>query len=452
MDTLPNPDFESPMDSSPLSTYQIGIVVLCALIAMIDGFDTQVIAFVAPKISQSWGVPIAQFGPIFGANLLGGLFGALGFGIAADRFGRKPGLLLAMALFGVASVATSLAESMRELLVFRAITGVGLGGALPSIIALTSEYAPARLRATMVTSMFCGFPLGAAAGAVASAWAIPAFGWQSILIAGGVIPLLLIPFVALIVPESIRYLVMRGNTLRAQQILSRMHLRLGPTQSRQQPQTGHKQLPVVGLFTEGRAAGTLLLWFVFFLSLLMTYFLISWVPSIVNQVGLAYQGAVVAVAMLNIGGVFGCLLMGRLIDRVGPYSVIASGYAIGAFAISAIGFAGTSTLLVLGAALLAGFFSIGAQMCVVALVAGYYPTALRATGIGWSMGMGRIGAVVGPVAGGLLIAAGLGSTALFLSVATASLLAAAGALTMGYLTKPSAIASTLTQKSNGHAA
>ena len=433
MDPLPNPDFASPMDASPLTRYQIGIIVLCAVVTMADGFDTQAIAFVAPEIARIWDVPIAQFGAVFGAGLLGGMAGALGFGMAADRFGRKPGLLLAMTLFGAASLATPLAHSMGALIALRVVTGIGLGGALPSVIALTSEYAPSRLRATLVTSMFCGFPLGAAIGAAASAWAIPAYGWQSILIVGGLIPVALIPLVAWIVPESIRFLVTQGKSARAQQILARMHLQLGsvPTTEKQLPRPKHST--IAGLFTEGRASGTLLLWLIFFLSLLMTYFLINWVPSIVNQAGLALQGAVVAVAMLNIGGVFGCVLLGRLIDRFGPYGVIACGYAIGAIAIAAIGYAGSSLLPVLAAAFITGFFSIGAQMCVVALVASFYSTELRATGIGWAMGMGRIGAIVGPVAGGLLVAAGLGAKALFLFVASASALAAGSALVMGRL-------------------
>jgi AAHS family 4-hydroxybenzoate transporter-like MFS transporter len=428
------------MDSSALTRYQIGIVILCALITMIDGFDTQAIAFVAPEIARFWGIPIAQFGPVFGAGLLGGMVGALGFGVAADRFGRKPGLLIAMGLFGAASVATPLANSMGELIALRVITGIGLGGALPSVIALTSEYAPARLRATLVTSMFCGFPLGAAIGAAASAWAIPAYGWQSILVMGGLIPMALIPLVAWIVPESIHYLVTQGKYPRAQQILARMHLQLQPNPAAEKQQPRPKHSTITALFSEGRAAGTLLLWLIFFLSLLMTYFLINWTPSIVNQAGLAFQGAVVAVAMLNIGGVFGCVLLGRLIDKFGPYGVIACGYAIGAFAIAAIGYAGTSMVLVLAAAFITGFFSIGAQMCVVALVASFYSTALRATGVGWAMGMGRIGAIVGPVAGGLLVAAGLGAKALFLFVAAVSLLAAGSALVMG-LARPRAVAS-----------
>lgn len=440
MSALPITDFESPVDSSPLSSYQIGIVTLCALITMIDGFDTQAIAFVAPEIARSWGVPIAQFGPVFGAGLLGGLVGAMGFGMAADRFGRKPGLLLAMGLFGTASLATPLAQTIGQLIALRIVTGIGLGGALPSVIALTSEYAPARLRATLVTSMFCGFPLGAAIGAAASAWAIPVYGWQSILIMGGLIPVALLPFVGWIIPESIRYLIAQNRNAQAQRILARMHLEFGPKTAPEKPRSRPKHSTIAALFTEGRAGGTLLLWLIFFLSLLMTYFLINWIPSIVNQAGLALQGAVVAVAMLNIGGVFGCVSLGRLIDKFGPYGIIGCGYTIGAFAIAAIGYAGTSIALVLVAAFFTGFFSIGAQMCVVALVASFYPTALRATGVGWSMGMGRIGAIVGPLAGGLLVGAGLGAKALFLFVAVASLLAAGSALVMGRLARPRVMA------------
>lgn len=438
MNLSDNDSIESDLDARPLSYFQIRIIAVCALVAMIDGFDTQSIAFMAPAIAQAWGVPSAEFGPVFGAGLFGTLIGALAFGVAADRFGRKPCLLISIFLFSVMSCATPLlAHSMRELFVLRVITGIGLGGAIPIIIALTTEYAPRRFRATLITAMFCGFPLGAAIGAVASARLIPVYGWESVLILGGVIPLAILPFVHWLVPESIRFLLVRGRTRQANQILLRLNLAVRSEETKHTSdlagaaRQGNSKPSM--LFKEGRATGTILLWLTFFLSLALTYFLINWIPIVARDSGVQLQGAVIGVATLNLGGIIGCVCLGRLIDRFGPFGVISTGYVIGAMAIAAIGFATTSMTLGV-VTFVAGFFALGSQMCVMALAAAFYPTYLRGTGVGFSMGIGRTGGIAGPVVGGLLVGMGMSAKGIFLFTAVMALLAAASVLLMGRLT------------------
>ncbi|MDB5475115.1 MAG: hypothetical protein JWP49_626 [Phenylobacterium sp.] len=424
-------DLEAIVDTLPLKPAQLAIVLLCALVAMVDGFDTQSIALVAPVIIAGWGVKAAAFGLVFSAGLFGSLVGALTMGVVADRQGRKPALIASMLVFALVTLATPLAHTTSALTALRFLTGLGLGGALPIIISITSEFAPARQRATIVSLMFCGFPLGAVIGGVAAARLIPAFGWPSIFYVGGAAPLLLLPLIAAFVPESVRFMALRQDHARLGKVLDRMGwapLWNGELALR----TDERRSPVAKLFTEGRALGTLLLWATLFLSLLLTYFLINWIPIIARQSGIGMQGAVLAVAAVNLGAILGCLVIGRLADRYGNATAyISCGFALGAVAIVMIGRAEGSGTWLLWASLLAGVFTIGAQMCTVAFCAAFYETSLRATGVGWAIGVGRIGAIVGPLLGGVLIAAGMPTPTLFLVIGLMSIGSALGAAGIG---------------------
>jgi AAHS family 4-hydroxybenzoate transporter-like MFS transporter len=424
-------DLESIIDSSRLSGFQIAIMVCCALIAMMDGFDTQSIAFVAPEIASAWHIEASAFGSVFGAGLFGGLIGAMTLGMASDRFGRKPILLFAVALFAAGSLVTPFVTSVMELRVVRFVTGIGLGGALPSFIALTSEYAPRRLRATLVSLMFCGFPLGAVLGGFASAKLIPLFGWTSVFIAGGILPLLVLPVFIVFIPESVRFLVLKKDHVSIVRVLRRMkstHTWSGQGTTR----SPMPRAPLASLFTHGRAAGTFLLWITLFLSLLLTYYLINWIPIIARRNGLGIESAVIAVSMLNLGSIVGCVVIGRLADRFGPALIIAPSFTLGAVAIASIGYAGQSGALLSGMAFMAGALSIGAQMCTIALCASFYETLVRATGVGWSIGVSRVGAIVGPVVGGILLGAGVSSSSLFLIAGLISFGAAIAMFAMGW--------------------
>lgn len=425
-------DLESIIDEGRVSGLQIVIFVLCGLVAMVDGFDTQAIAFVAPEIMAAWGVAPSAFGPVFGAGLLGGLLGALAFGAAGDRFGRKATLSCAVLLFALASLLTPLAHSAVALAAWRCVTGIGLGGALPSFISLTSEYAPKRLRSTLVGAMFCGFPLGAVLGGGASAVLIPALGWKSVFIAGGLLPLLILPVFLLVVPESARYLALRDDRQAIVRILRRLK-----TETQWNGESDYRAAmphsPVSSLFTQGRATATFLLWIAFFMSLLLTYFLINWIPVVARANGLDIRKAVFAVAMLNLGAVAGCILLGRLADGFGATLTIGCAYLVGAIGIAAIGWVGWSPALLYATSFVAGAFSIGAQMCTVALCAVFYETGLRATGIGWAMGIGRTGAIAGPVLGGVLLGAGVTAPVLFAIAGGTSASAALAVFVLGRL-------------------
>ncbi len=419
MDNEVRPRLGHLLDAGGLGRGQVAVVVLCALVAMVDGFDTQSIALVAPDIAADWGTPAAAFGVVFGVGLFGGLAGAIFFGFTGDRYGRKPTLLVAMAVFAACSLLTPLVTSLTALGLLRLVTGFGLGGALPCVIAITAEYTPARMRSTVVGLMFCGFPLGAVAGGLASARLIPAFGWGSVFLVGGVVPILLFPLLWARLPESARFLALKGDEDPLRAVLGRLGIHGAVEHEPEETRPS-----VARLFTERRAGGTLLLWATLFLSLLLTYLLTNWIPLLARQSGIDAASAIFGVVALNLGAVLGCLVIGRLADRSRPTVVIGSAFALGAVAVAAIGHAGGSAGTLMVAAFLAGALSVGAQMCTVALCAGFYETSVRATGIGWAVGIGRIGGIAGPLLGGLLVTLGAGPPELFLVTGATSLGAA----------------------------
>ena len=394
------------IDSRKLSIFQLLVVLLCALIVFMDGFDTQAIGYVAPAIVRCWRVDRAALTPVFSAGLFGLMLGALAFGPIADRFGRRPVLVFCTLFFGVLSLLTVTADSVRSLIVLRFLTGLGLGGAMPNAIALTTEYAPKRIRATTVMIMFCGFSIGAALGGVAAASLISRFGWKAVFVLGGIVPCVALPFLAALLPESIRYLVVRGGrgeevaaTLR--RIEPGVQIPEGATFTVEEHKA--KGFAVPQLFAEGRGAFTLLIWVVFFMSLLDLYFLTSWLPTIISSAGISVSKAALITAAFQLGGVIGALLLGRLFDRYSPFAMLSLTYLAASAFVLLIGAVGTSILALVLAVFGAGFCVVGGQIGANALTANSYPTAIRSTGVGWALGIGRIGSIIGPLVGGLLL-------------------------------------------------
>jgi AAHS family 4-hydroxybenzoate transporter-like MFS transporter len=414
MSTEGRADLDSIINRGGMSGFQIVIVALCAAVMIVDGFDTQSISFAAPTIAAAWHVQPSAFGLVFGIGLFGGLVGAVCTGVVADRIGRKPTLMMTVLLFGVACLATPFADSMGTLSAIRFVTGFGVGGALPGAIALAAEYAPKRARATVATVTFCGIPLGSVLGSVLASQLIPAFGWESVFVVGGVLPLLLLPFLAARVPESIRFLALTHDEAAIAKLLTRMGVAEElAAQVEIRPVAETQRTPMRSLFTEGRALGTSLLSLALFLTLLMAFFLVNWIPTLATRAGIGASAAILAVAALNIGGILGSLVISRLARRRAPGMVISLGYSLGAVGIACVGQAGRSGSWLLITAFVAGFLAIGAQMCTVSLLALYYETRLRATGVGWGMGCGRVGGIIGPVIGGVLIAASVSTGAIF---------------------------------------
>lgn len=424
------------IDRAKFGPLQFGVTALCFIIAMLDGFDTQSIAFVAPRIAEDWGLAASAFGPIFAIGLLGLTVGAFTLSPAADRFGRKTVILISTLIFGLFALLTAFATSMNELLIYRFITGIGLGAAMPNIIALTSEYGPARLRATLVTVMFCGFPLGSTIGGLVSTWLIAEFDWHSVFVVGGVLPLLLLPVLWFALPESVRFLVAKGAPeTKIAPIVAKIDADASVSEFiaglKHEQSTAAKGFSVFQLFREGRTPTTLLLWVAFFMNLLVMYFLVNWLPTLLKGAGLPLSLAILSTATLNLGGVVGAIALGRMIDRISPYIVLGTAYAASAAFIALLAFGGTNLTVLLAGAALSGFGVVGAQIGCNALTASVYPTAIRATGVGWALGVGRIGAIVGPLVGGMLLARDWTPQSLILLAVVPAVIASIAVFTLG---------------------
>jgi len=422
-------DVQELIDRQPLNRFHYRLVALCAASVLMDGFDAQTIGFVAPALTGQWHISRAALGPVLSSGLVGMLIGALLFGPLGDRLGRRRVLIFCTLWFGIGSLLTAGADSVSSMLVLRLVTGFGLGGTLPNAIALTSEYMPRRLRATGVMLMFCGFSIGAAIGGLLAAGIIPRFGWRAVFVIGGVLPCITAVFL-FILPESIRFLLLKGapsgNDLRVADLLRKIApgLPILPATSFVVPEQPERGFPVTKLFAQNRAGTTLLLWIVFFMSLLDLFFLNSWLPTVLHDVGLELRQAIVITSYFQIGGTVGVVVLGRFIDRQTSYRALAWAYLGGAACVGWIGIAGGSLWTQSIAVFAAGFCIVGAQTGANALAAECYPTAIRSTGVGWALGVGRIGSITGPVVGGLLLSFGWGMRRVFWAAAVPALIAA----------------------------
>jgi AAHS family 4-hydroxybenzoate transporter-like MFS transporter len=433
---MPAVDVPAWLENHKISFVQILVLLLCAATAGLDGFDAQVIGYVAPAVIRELGVPVAAFTPVFVAGLAGMLAGGLFIAPLADWIGRKQVLLWSATFFGAMSLATAFSHSLETLTLLRFLTGIGLGASLPTAIALTAEYFPSRNRATMTMMMFTGFPIGAGLGGLLASSLIKSNGWRSVFFAGGVLPLALAILLAVALPESVRYLARKGKHARVKAILERIshHASFPDTTDFIVPEESAEGLTVRHLFREGRALGTVMLWLMFFVGLLDVFFLSSWLPQVLTDAGLTISAAAAATAVLQGGGVIAALSTGWLVDRYGFAAVLLPLFLGAALWIALLGFAGNSEPLIFLASFLAGASVIGGQTAVNVLAAAFYPTYMRATGIGWALGLGRGGSIVGPVIGGVMITLQWSRPALFVAAAIPALV---GALAVVVMTRTS---------------
>jgi len=356
----------------------------------------------------------------------------------ADRVGRKRVLVAAVLLFGMACAASSLAASLTQLTALRFVTGLGLGAAMPNAVTLMSEYCPDRLRATMTNAMFCGFPLGAAFGGFVAAWMIPQFGWRSVLLAGGVAPLVLGVVMLAVLPESVRYMVARAQPVeKIRAALSRISTSATRAASFVMNETRPSDAGRSGaaiVLSPRYLVGSVMLWIAYFMGLVIFYALINWMPILFKDAGVAPRSATLIAALFPLGGC-GAILLGWLMDRFNANAIIALGFVATAALIYAVGQAAGNVGALVMLVFLAGTFMNTAQSSLPALAAAFYPTAGRATGVAWMMGFGRFGGIAGSLLVAELSRREIGFVGIFSIVAIPGLLAAL-ALLVKHLAEP----------------
>jgi MFS transporter, AAHS family, 4-hydroxybenzoate transporter len=411
-------DIAGLINMRPLGSFQKGIMVLIGGVVFMDGFDVQAIGFVAPALTLDWHIDPIALGPIFGAGLLGMLVGSMLLSILSDRVGRRPVLVGSTAFFSLCMLGTAAATSVQQLVFLRFLTGLGIGGVLANAVALVSEYSPQRQRASLLMWISCGFTGGAIAGGLISATLIPWAGWRSVFLVGGVLPLGIAAVMYWRLPESLLFLSsQQGAHDKLGQLLRRIAPGIDPGRDLHlaRPEQIHGRGSWTKLFRDGRALMTLLLWLVSFANLLNLFFLANWLPLLSTRMGFSSSVAVLMGTTLQLGGLIGAVFMGPLIDRLGYYRVLVPVFLIAGFAVAAIGEPGLSLPLLYLVIFVAGICIVGAQPALNALASTLYPTEIRATGVGWSLGVGRAGAIVGPVVAAQLVALDWSSQSLFLA-------------------------------------
>ena len=414
---------ERALENQRIGALQIGVVAICVLIQMCDGYDVGSIGWAVPSLTHAWNLPPSAFSLAFLWSNLGVMAGALASGPIGDRFGRKPLLLASVAIFGVASLASAFAGSLGLLSALRFFTGLGIAGAFSGTTALTGDYTPQRLRATMIMVTFTGAPLGGFVGGLIVAALLRHYTWPVIFVLGGAFPLVLLLVMALWLPESPRFLARKPNlSPRHQALLARLDIT--QAQGGAHPVDIAAENPVKLLFGRGYALQTLLLWLIFFCSLLNLYLFVFWLPEVLHLTGMTPPQAVFASSLIPLGGIFAVLYLGLLIDRFGPERALALHYALGIVFVALIALVALPYAALLIVIFLAGTTIIGSQTGANAACGALYPARMRTSGIGWALGIGRLGGIAAAPLGGFLLARGLPPQQIFLSACFFALVAA----------------------------
>jgi len=418
------------IDEKPFSAFQIRVVSLCALIAFAEGFDAQSAGFVAPTLARVWSLSPNMVGLFFSLGLLGLMLGALFVAPLADKFGRRPLLIACLVGFGLGSIGMAASSSIETLYTFRFLTGVGIGAAMPNVIALTSEYVPRRIRSFMVVLMFNGFILGSITAGLTAARLAVSIGYEPVFLIGGIVPLVLSVVMFFLLPESIHFLASQeGKQDKVAALMRRIDASLPESYRFPLEERRAARMSVKALFRDGRAGRTILLWILVFCSLLVLFLLTNWLPTQIQSLGVALGIAILMGALLQLGGMVG-MVQGWMVDKWGPAKTLTTSYLIAAFAIAGLAFAGDSVPWLIVTVFFAGFGIIGGQTAANPVASMAYPTEIRSTGVGWFLGVGRLGSIIGPALAGHLITIGWTSKEIFLLAVIPALIAATAAFAL----------------------
>jgi MFS transporter, AAHS family, 4-hydroxybenzoate transporter len=412
---------EAVLETQRLGALQLRVAVLCALVQMCDGYDLNSVAWAVPSLIHEWHLPPSTFAMAFLWSSIGIMVGALSAGPMGDRFGRRPLLLGSLTLFGIASLLSAVVGSLSALSLLRFFTGVGIGGGFSGAAALSGDYAPHRLRATMIMATFTGAPLGGFLGGQIVALLLAQWGWRMIFTLGGIFPLALVPVLVLWLPESPRFLATKKNlSPRNATLLQRLDIASAESEASDVAWEN----PISMLFGQGYALQTVLLWIIFFCSLLNLFLFAYWMPTVLNLIGVSPAQAVSMASLRELGAIFAVLYLGLAIDRFGPERALAIHYAAGAVFIAMIALFALPNFVLCVVIFLAGMTIVGSQTGVNGACGKLYPARMRTSGIGWALGIGRLGGIVAPVLGGYLLTIGLPPTRMFLVAGLFALIAA----------------------------
>ena len=413
------------IDEAKFTPFHWGVLFWCLMIIIFDGYDLVIYGVALPLLMQDWALSAVKAGLLASTALFGMMFGAMTFGTLSDKLGRKKTIMICVAIFSGFTFLGAFATNPVEFGILRFLAGLGIGGVMPNVVALMTEYAPKRIRSTLVALMFSGYAIGGMTSALLGAWLVPQFGWK-IMFYIAIIPLVALPLIWKFLPESLMYLTNKKEIEQTRSIVQKISPSQqlnGDTEFVLNEVTKGDEAPVKALFQQGRMFSTFMFWIAFFMCLLMVYALGSWLPKLMIQAGYSLGASMIFLFALNIGGMIGAIGGGALADRFHIKKVVTIMFICGAAALILLGF--NSPQIVLYTLItVAGAATIGSQILLYTFVAQYYPSTVRSTGMGWASGIGRIGAIVGPVLTGALLTMNLPHQMNFFAIAIPGVIAA----------------------------
>jgi MFS transporter, AAHS family, 3-hydroxyphenylpropionic acid transporter len=374
---------DSTKATSMQDLHTVRVLILCALVILLEGFDLQAAGVSVPRLAPYFHLLPGQVGLFLTASAVGVFLAAALGGVLADRFGRRPVLVAGVTLFGLGSLATMLATGLGTLMVARFFTGLGLGAAMPVVIALASDHSPVEMKKRAVGFIYCAIPIGGLLSGVVMSMGVFGKSWQPVYVIGGIAPIVVAPLLALYIPKALPWATAKVKT-----------------------DTGPKTNALSGLLGTGNAATTIYLWTATFATLLVMYLLLGWMPSLLGAMGLSKQDAQYTQMLYNLGASLGAATAGYLLDRKYLYSTPAVAYVGLAVFLALLGFGS----LKFGAALVVTF-GVGAavtigQAVLYAFAPLCYASSIRNTGVGATVAAGRLGTIAGPLLAGSLLGGG----------------------------------------------
>ncbi|WP_071395125.1 MFS transporter [Bacillus tuaregi] len=391
------------INNGKFNGFHLTLFLWSFLVILFDGYDLSVYGTVLPILMEEWNMTSVEAGTVGSYGLFGMMFGAIIFGIMADRIGRKKVILINTLLFSAFTLLCAFAGDATTFGIYRFIAGLGLGGIMPNVAALVTDYAPRTMKIKLVSITLVSFAVGGALAPTVGVLLINNFGWQSVFWVAG-LPLVALPFMAKQLPESTSYLIRTGKKEQLFATLKKINSQLtfSKNDEIEEVKATETKVPVVGLFKEHRAVSTVAFWVAFFCALLMVYGLNTWLPKLMIEAGYGLNSSLTFLIALQGGAVIGILALSSLCEKFGSKKVIITSYIAGAIALSLLGFGG-NTVLIFFLVAIAGAATTGSQVLIQAYVTSFYPDQMRSTGLGVASGVGRLGGMTGPILGGFLL-------------------------------------------------